>query len=512
MFTRFLVFLTLSFSSLFASQADFGKYIHYQENERNLIGYIAIEKDRAIDQSTYLYVKFALEHYKKIGARFILLNLNTPGGEVFAAMKIADLLRKIDIDDHIPVVAFIDDWAISAGAMLAYSSRFIAIVKSSSMGAAEPVLSGAEGKMETASEKINSALRAEFANLASFYDRNPLIAEAMVDKDLILVYRKGEVVRLESEDQIRNSDEIITRKGKLLTLNAEQLQYYGIADVMVPPHSVAPISEEERKAAEWPAHKSLLFQDPFFAQIPNATIVSYTDWKIDFFAFLSQPMIASILFMGLIIGGYIEISHPGFGIPGIAAISCLALILLSHFAVETINWLELIILAVGVILLLVELLILPGFGVAGILGTILTLVGLFALMLPDIGSVQFSWNFADLNLATIAFLERLEYICFAFLLSVIVISVLAFFFSPRLLKMSRLVLNGEQTGYTAGPDINTLPAIGSCGLVHASLRPGGKVIIDGKIYDALSTGSFIEAQEKITVLRIDGNQIIVGKI
>lgn len=212
----------------------------------NLVGYLSIEKDRAIDESTYLYVKFAIEQYKKRRVSFILLNLNTPGGEVFASMKIANLLHKIDVEDHIPVVAFIDNWAISAGAMLAYSSRFIGIVKSASMGAAEPVTVGAEGKMESASEKVNSALRAEFANLAHFYGRNPLIAEAMVDKDMILVRRHGKVVRLEKEDEIRSQgedpDEVITRKRKLLTLNAEELIEYGIADFMVQPHALTPIT------------------------------------------------------------------------------------------------------------------------------------------------------------------------------------------------------------------------------------------------------------------------------
>ena len=78
------------------------------------MGYLAIEKDRGIDQSTYLYVKFALEEFKKQKVPFIVLTYML-GGEVFASMKISELLQKIDAEDHIPVVAFIDNWAISAG-------------------------------------------------------------------------------------------------------------------------------------------------------------------------------------------------------------------------------------------------------------------------------------------------------------------------------------------------------------------------------------------------------------
>ena len=74
-----------------------GAAISIYSEADNLIGYIHIPKDRSIDESTYLYVKFALEHYKKLGVCFILLDLNTPGGEVFAAMKIA---RRAPRDPH----------------------------------------------------------------------------------------------------------------------------------------------------------------------------------------------------------------------------------------------------------------------------------------------------------------------------------------------------------------------------------------------------------------------------
>ena len=169
---------------------------------------------------------------------FIILELNTPGGEVYAAQRISDALQDFDTQYNIPTVAFIDNWAISAGAMLAYSCRFIGIVKDASMGAAAPVfISG--GAMEAAPEKINSALRSDFSNRAGFYNRNPLIAEAMVDKDIILVVRHGEVVKLENEEQIELSgpdpDIVITTKGKLLTLDAKAMLEYGVADFAVMP-------------------------------------------------------------------------------------------------------------------------------------------------------------------------------------------------------------------------------------------------------------------------------------
>ncbi|MBS0653977.1 MAG: hypothetical protein JSR39_10700 [Verrucomicrobia bacterium] len=481
----------------------------------NLVGYIHLERDRPIDQSTYLYVKYALDHYKKLGVSFILLDLDTPGGEVFASMKIAGLLHQIDVQDHIPVVAFIDNWAISAGAMLAYASRFIGITNTASMGAAEPITAGADGKMETASEKINSALRAEFINLAQYYKRNPLLAEAMVDKDMILVRRDGKIIRLEKEDEIisqgGNPDQIISRKGKLLTLNAEELIDYGVADFMVELHKLAPVTEQESAAGEWPASKNLLFQQPFFAQIPQAKIVSFSDWKIGFFSFLSHPMVSSLLFLGLIIGVYMEMSHPGFGFPGVLALVCLCFILLSSFAAEAASWLEIIILIGGITLLCVEIFVLPGFGIAGVLGILLTLFALFTLMVPTAGPLEFNWDWDKLNFATLAFIERLGYFIGTLLLSLIIIALLARYLTPTFLRKSRIILEGDQEGSVAGLEAKAMPAVGTEGIAHSALRPGGKILINNQVLDAVTDGIVIDKGEAIVVKKIDGSRIIVDR-
>jgi len=485
-----------------------------QEGE-NLIGYIYLERERPIDQSTYLYVKYALEHYKKLGVSFILLDLNTPGGEVFASMKIADLLHQIDVQHHIPVVAFIDNWAISAGAMLAYASRFIGITNTASMGAAEPIMAGADGKMETASEKINSALRAEFINLAQYYKRNPLIAEAMVDKDMILVRRDGQIIRLEKEDEIRTQgpdpDQIVSRMGKLLTLNAEELMDYGVADFMVDLHALAPITPQETAAGEWPASKNLLFQQPFFAQIPQAKIVSFSDWKIGFFSLLSHPLISSLLFLGLIVGVYMEMSHPGFGVPGVVALVCLCFILLSSFAAEAASWLEIIILIAGLVLISVEVFVLPGFGIAGVLGILLTLFALFTLMVPTAGPLEFNWDWDQLNFATLAFLERLGYFIGTLLLSLIVIALLARYLTPTFLRKSRIILEGDQEGSVAGLEAKAMPAVGTEGIAQSPLRPGGKILINNQVLDAVTDGIVIDKGEPIVVKKIDGSRIIVDR-
>ncbi len=487
---------------------NLSEVITYSDTEENLIGYISIEKERAIDQSTYIYVKFALKEFIEKGVRFVVLNLNTPGGEVLAALKIVDLLQKLDIQHHIPVIAFIDDWAVSAGAMLAYGCRFIGAQPQSLMGAAEPVIMGKEGKMESASEKVNSALRAEFANLASFYGRDPLIAEAMVDKDLILVWRDHQVVQLRSMDEITGDDIIITEKGKLLTLNGKELMTFGVADFQVPIVPLPPITNEEQKKGVWPAKKSLVFQQHYLKHIPHAIMIEYKDWRVGFFSLLTHPVIASLLFMGLIIGLYIEINTPGFGVPGSIALACLALILLSSFASHAFNWIEIIILCAGLILLALELFVIPGFGITGILGIILTIIALFALMLPGIDRL----NFLDpetFRLVGMAFAERLAWLCGGLLVAIVIIILLARFFSHRYFRFSKLVLKGEQEGYVAGIPQGEMPEKGAHGATFTPLRPSGKVEIGGKLFDAVTLGGFLEKNRSIEVVRVEGSKVVV---
>ncbi len=504
-----LLWLLLLPTLLFA-EPDFS-HIKVKEEGPNLIGQIDIGRD-AIGQSTWIYVKTALEHFQEEGVTFVILNLNTPGGEVFAAQQISDALKDLDTQFDIPVVAFIDNWAISAGALLAYSCRYISTVKDGAMGAAEPVLMG-DGEMKTASEKVNSALRADFANRAAFFDRNPLIAQAMVDKDMVLVERDGEIIKLPSDADIRrDSDKVITTKGKLLTLTAKEMIDLKVADFMVPPAKVSPITEEEKEAGRWPASKSLLFSYPFFKEIPEATIITHQmDWKTRFFAILANPIVASALFLLMMLGFYIELNTPGFGIPGILGLVCLFFIVLASFSLEAASWLEGAILILGLILLCVEIFVLPGFGIAGILGIIFTIGALVAMLLPGLGEVDFSFETGDLNAAAEVVLERLAWLCGAIIVGAICMVLLSKYVLPKVQRFSRLVLRGAQEGYRAGPDIAKLPMVGSEGIARTRLRPAGKVLIEEKVYDAISAGTFIEKGTPIRIKRYDGSRMIIEK-
>jgi len=493
------------------------EHITVNSDGPNIIGRIAIDdRSAAINQGTWLKVKTALDHYKKIKPIFIILDLNTPGGEVFASQKISDALQEMDTQYNIPVVCAIDNWAISAGAMLAYSCRFIAVSKDAAMGAAEVVKSGSEGQIQTASEKINSAIRTDFANRASFFGRNPLIAEAMVDKDMILVLRFGKFVKLNSEDDIRKEgpspDIVVSAKGKLLTLNAEQMIEYGVADLMMQPEKLPLVTASERSAGKWPADKELLFHQQFFDNIPEATIETHIpDWKTKFLAFLANPVVAAALFAGMMIGFYVELNTPGFGFPGAIGVTCLFFMMLSSFAFEAVNWLEVIIIVAGLTLLAIDLFLIPSFGIIGGLGILLFIGGLMALMIPGIENIDYDYDTSSFNAAGEFVMERMAWLVGGLIVSLVAIILLARYVFPALAPFSRFVLyGGEQEGYVSGADPSKLPQPGEMGEVTSTLRPSGKIIVGGKYFEAVSDGEFIEKGTKVSVLRLDGSVIIVG--
>lgn len=495
------------------------EHIRFNPQGENRIGWIVIDdRQSGISQATALYVKAALDYYKKNKPIFIVLELNTPGGEVYAAQKISDALKEMDTQLNVPIVAYINNWAISAGAMLAYSSRFITVVKDGSMGAAEPVLAQQTGEMKEASEKVNSALRADFANRASFFDRNPLLAEAMVDKDLILVMRHGKITKLDREDQIRKSgpepDILISPKGKLLTLNSEQLLKYQVADVLVPPSKTEFLSSEKRKEGLWPAKSSQLFHAPFFDEIPNAVIDEYQmDWKTRFFAILAHPMVSSMLFLGLMLGLYMEISNPGLMLPGTVAVISLFFIVLSSFAQEIGNILEVILLFSGILMLLVEVFLLPSFGLIGIAGILFFFAGLFGLMLPGIGAIDFEVDTQTLNAAGEAFFERLAWLSLTILIGTFLIIILSRYLLPSFNLWNRFVLKGNEQdaseGYVAGLELKDMPSKGTKGEVLATLRPAGKVLINNQVFDAMSSGGYVEKGEKVTVVGVESSTLLV---
>lgn len=491
------------------------EHVHFDQNSPRL-GIIKLDdRSEAISESTWIHINAALNHYKETKPAAIILELNSPGGEVFAAERISDALKEMDTQYSIPVICYIDNWAISAGAMLAYSCRYIVVAKDASMGAAEPITMGEGGKMETASEKVNSALRSDFANHAKFFDRNPYIAEAMVDKDIILVEREGKIIKLDSEEQIRKeSDSLISPKGKLLTLNADQLIEYGVASQVFVPKSLPALTAKEQEEGRYPIVKTDLQQISYFQTVPNIIIEEFhLNWQTKFLAFLATPAVSSLLFMVLLVALYVEISGGGFGLAGAVALISLFLVLLSSFAMEAIHVLEPVLLAFGLILVGLEVFFFPTLGILGIIGVVFMIMGLAGMMIPGIESVSYDGNV--LNVAGEYVLNRLAWLSGAFLLALVVIVLLSRYMLPKFALTKALVLSEDMrskaavVGNLPESPLTDLPQVGTDAIVTAALRPAGKVTVDNMEYDAVSTGGFILEGSWVRIVRIEGAKVVV---
>ncbi len=466
-------------------------------------------KDSMISQSTFIYVKAACDHFIKTGASCVILELDTPGGEVFAAEKISDILKAMDMDYGIPVIAYINNWAISAGAMLAYSSRYIVTEADGAMGAATPVMMTEDG-MKPTNEKMISALRADFANKASFFDRNPYIAEAMVDPDLILVERKGKIEVLSSEEDIQKpQDRVITLKGKLLTLTGNEMMTCRVADVVLPKKS-------KKDADSTSIKNSFLSHIPFFERYPDVSIDTFVmDYKTSIVAFLASPYMTSFLVFALMVSLYLEFSTPGITLPGLIAIISFFLLLVSSNAQQSITWFEPIVALFGVTLIVLETLFFPTMGFLIGIGILFIIAGICLMLIPSIteiapvivpsskGVYSFGGEYG---------LYLLSMISSAVLISCIFIYILMRYdIRPKFLSRIHLILDSVSPVAPKNEELEKGIYILDLAQVVVTLRPAGKIERDGVFYDALSTGEFIDVGTQVRVVEIRGNMIFVEK-
>jgi membrane-bound serine protease (ClpP class) len=408
-----------------------------------------------IDLGLAPYVQRVLNEATDAGAAAVIFEINTFGGRVDAAVVIRDAL----LNARVKTVAFVNKRAISAGALISLAAEKIVMADGGTIGAATPVQMGQPGApAQPVEEKTVSYVRKEFSATAESRKRPPLIAEAMVDGDV----------------EIRG----LIQKGKLLTLTTEEALKHKIADFRA--QTIESVLDQLDLAG---------------AQVRRAS----PNWAEGLVRFLTNPTISSLLITIGMLGIILEIWTPGFGVPGGIGIASLALFFWGHWLVQLAGWEELLLFGSGLVLLVLEVFVIPGFGVAGVLG-ISALIGGLSLSLFGAGA---SWEFI---------LKAAGRVVFSLLLA-LVASLVLLRFLPRLPFGRRLIL---ETGLSAGEGYASAPAgdkswLGKGGTAVSPLRPAGIAEIEGERVDVVSDGEFIEPGEPITVTRVDGNRIVVRR-
>lgn len=412
--------------------------------------------DGVIDLGLAPFVSRVLEEAEEARAAAVILEVNTFGGRVDAAVLIRDALLRAKV----PTVAFVNKRAISAGALITLAAERIAMAKGSTIGAATPVQMGAPGApAQPVAEKTVSYMRKEFRATAESRNRPGRIAEAMVDSDVEI----GGLIA----------------KGKLLTLTTKEASAQNLVDIQA--DTVADV---------------LAALDLSHAEVRRMSAT----WAEGVVRFLTHPVVSSLLMTLGILGLIVELRMPDFGLPGILGITSLALFFWGHWIVRLAGWEELLLLGVGLLLLALEVFVIPGFGVAGILGLIALLGGL-GLSLIGTGA---TWS-----VVTTAVGRTALSLVLAILVALVVLRHLARSpFGQQFVLKEELV---AAKGYASTPEADRR-WLGKCGAVVSPLRPAGIAQIEGERVDVVSEGEFIDTGKTVEVTRVEGNRVVVRRV
>lgn len=391
-----------------------------------------------ITPATAIFVADSIEEANQVNAQGIMIEISTLGGRADAAMGIKSSI----LESRVPVTVFISDRAVSAGALITIAANTILMTPGSQMGAAEPV---------PTDPKIVSAISAEFRAAAEARGRDPLIAAAMVDRNIVI--------------------ENLTAKDSILSLTAQEAYRVGFADGIV----------DDRDDAL----RFMGWEGSSITEIIPSPLMIVAQ-------FLTRSEIASLLLIIGFLAFSAEFFMPGFGIAGIVGMVAFGLFFGGGLIAGTTQWLPVFMFALGLALLAIEITI-PGFGVFGIGGIIVMLTS-FVLAAPD----PITGIFA---------------VVIALIVTIIAIPIMIKFFGKSKLFRGVVVSDVLKPGMDEVSIYSKvkLPEIGQVGVAITALRPAGIVEFEGVRYDCMSDGQFINAHDKVTVVQATPAKVVVVK-
>ena len=410
-----------------------------------------------IDPRMLRYVRLALENAEKIKADYVVIDMDTYGGVLTDAKEIVDLI----MDFKKPIWVYVNSDAASAGALISIACDSIYMSPGATIGAAT-VVEGAGG--QAAPDKYQAYMRGIMRSTAEKNGRDPRIAEGMVDERIVI--------------------DSIKQEGRVITFTTKEALKYGFCEAQV--ETIQEILKRNK--------------------VTNYELETFqlgTSEKI--IAFVINPFISGILILIILGGIYFELQTPGIGFPLFASVTALILYLVPYYLNGLAEYWEIIALFVGILLLMAEVFVIPGFGVAGIAGIILTVMSLVLIMLNN--------DFFNFEFVAMGDIIRAT---FAAIGGISGGMLLLFFGGARLTEtkaFQRMALTDQQES-SQGFSVNTssVDMLGKKGTSHTVLRPSGKVFIDEIVYDAFTRGEYIEKGESIEVVGTEGVTLRVKKV
>lgn len=472
------------------------------ENEKKV--YVIPVEDRkvfTVDLGLSAFVKRAVKEAEEAKAEAIIFQINTFGGRVDAATEIRDIL----FNTEIKTIAFVNKRAISAGALITLACQSIVMAPGATVGAATPVqMSPGGGGAKALGEKYISYVRKEFKSTAERNNHPAKLAEAMVDADielkavtidnqLIILTPEGLEEKKEKlgEEKIKIEKSDIPAgfsKGKLLTLTTDEALRFGL------------VSYKVNKIEE------IL---PLYKLEGSSLVKAPITWSENFVRFLTHPVVSGLLLTLGSLGLIFELRIPGWGVSGTLGLLCLALFFGGQYLVGLASWIEPVLFVLGVGLLLAEILVIPGFGIAGIGGIILIVASLFLALIKH--------PLPTFPLAKEEYGSALYTISLSFM-AIFIVTLLSLKFVPqtRLWKRlrPRMILTSREEseeGYRGTPS-SWERFLGKEGKTLTILRPAGRAIFGEEILDVVTGGNFINQDSLIKVVKVEGNRIVVAEV
>jgi membrane-bound serine protease (ClpP class) len=404
--------------------------------------------DTDITPATAQFVSSRVERANEEGPLELVFVIDTPGGQVSAMERIVESILN---DARLPTIAVVEN-AFSAGALIAMSAEHLAMLPGSSIGAALPIAISPVG-VSPVEEKLSSAMRGQFRSVAEARGRNARVAEAMVDQRI-------EIPGLSTSEE-------------LLTLTASQAVEHGIADLQ------AATLEDALESFGYGGVRIERIERNLSERVAGS---------------LANPVVAAILLVLGVGGILLEAFTPGFGIPGGIGVVALALLAAGAYLATPAGTVDVLLVILGLLLIALEVLVIPGFGVAGLLGLAALGAGVFRIFQDDfLAVIGWSALFGSIMLGLALWLLPNLRIA-----------------SPLMLKTRLTSRPAEATGaLPSGPYDHLL---GKSGVASSDLRPAGVARVAGERVDVVTQGDFVSAGSPIEVFRVEGNRIVVREL
>lgn len=443
-----------------------------QNKEEKLVYKLNIKEE--ITKAAWRQTQQAFEAADSLGADIFLIHMNTYGGTVLDA----DSIRTKILQSPIPVYVFIDNNAASAGALISIACDSIYMRPGGSIGAATVVNQTGEAMPD----KYQSYMRSTMRATAEAKGKDTLI----VENDTIFKWRRDPKIAEAMVDQ-RVYIEGIIDSGKVLTFTPTEAIANGFCEGMA-----ENISEVLNKVG-----------------VEEYRIVEYEpSWIEKIIGFLVHPMLSGLLIMAIIGGIYFEMQSPGIGFPlGIAILAAIAYFAPLYLEGLAANW-EILVFIIGVILVMVEIFVIPGFGVAGVSGVVLMFV---SLVLSLINNINFDFEHVEMDNVGVAVTTVIIGLFGGFIISLYLGNKLFSANSGLFRNLSLKSVQEVNDGFVC-IETGMMELKGKTGVSKTVLRPGGKVLIAGEVFDAVASEGFIDKDIEIIVSKVEATQLYVEKV